>query len=376
VNALALPGWRRAVERTAAGEESGFWYRLSQAVMRHAGIVAAACTALLLLLGLPFLNVRFTQVDARVLPRDASAREVHEELLDEFPPSRATPISVVADEGDASEGAMRGLAAELRGVDGVVAVSRPQRVENLWRVDVISGSGDALDDQSRDTVEAIRALDTPFDVRVGGETARFLDQRSSLGSHLVVALLFLALTTLLILFAMTGSVVLPIKTLIINLLTVSAVFGVLVLVFQDGRLESVLDYESLGALDMTQPILIAFVAFALSTDYGVFLLTRIKEAYDSGLSNTEAVARGLERTGRIVTAAAVLFCIALAAFSTSKIVIIKTIGVGAVFGVLLDATVVRGLLVPSLMKLLGDWNWWAPAPLRRLHDRFGLHESS
>jgi RND superfamily putative drug exporter len=160
-----------------------------------------------------------------------------------------------------------------------------------------------------------------------------------------------------------------------NLLTLSATFGILVLIFQHGHLESIFRYSSQGALEETQPILLAAIAFALSTDYGVFLLTRIKEIHDSGVPNTEAVASGLERTGRLVTSAALLFCIAIGSFATSKIVFIKELGVGIALAVILDATVVRGLLVPSLMKLLGEWNWWAPRPLRRLHDRFGVHEA-
>ena len=174
---------------------------------------------------------------------------------------------------------------------------------------------------------------------------------------------------------MTGSVVLPLKSLVMNLLTLIATFGLLVLIFQDGRLESVLGYTSQGALEETQPILLAAIVFALSTDYGVFLLTRIKELRDAGASNTEAVAGGLERTGRLVTSAALLFCIAVGAFSTSKIVFIKELGVGMALAVILDATIVRGVLVPSLMRLLGEWNWWAPPALRRLYDRFGLHEA-
>jgi RND superfamily putative drug exporter len=178
-----------------------------------------------------------------------------------------------------------------------------------------------------------------------------------------------------LLFAMTGSVVLPLKSLVMNLLTLIATFGLLVLIFQDGRLESVLGYTSQGALEETQPILLAAIVFALSTDYGVFLLTRIKELRDAGASNTEAVAGGLERTGRLVTSAALLFCIAVGAFSISKIVFIKELGVGMALAVILDATIVRGVLVPSLMRLLGEWNWWAPPALRRLYDRFGLHEA-
>ena len=175
---------------------------------------------------------------------------------------------------------------------------------------------------------------------------------------------------------MTGSVVLPIKALIMNILNLSAVFGILVFVFQDGRLEGLLDYKSQGALEQTMPILLFAVAFGLSTDYAVFLLSRIKEARDAGAIDAEAVAIGLERTGRIVTAAALLFSIAIGAFATSQIIFIKENGVGTALAVLIDATIIRALLVPSLMELLGKWNWWAPEPLRRLHDRFGLSETA
>ena len=147
------------------------------------------------------------------------------------------------------------------------------------------------------------------------------------------------------------------------------------LIFQDGRLEGLLDYTSQGALEATQPILLFVLAFALSTDYGVFMLTRIKEARDAGAPDDEAVAAGLERTGRIVTAAALLFCIAIGAFATSEVIFIKQVGIGTALAVIIDATIIRALLVPSLMKLLGHWNWWAPRPLQRLHRRFGLSEA-
>jgi len=184
----------------------------------------------------------------------------------------------------------------------------------------------------------------------------------------------LAITTLLILFVMTGSVVLPFKALLMNVLGISAAFGVLVLIFQDGRLEGLLDYTSQGALEITQPLVLLAIVFGLSTDYGVFLLTRIKEARDAGATNEEAVALGLQRTGRIVTAAALLLVVALGAFATSQIVFIKQLGVGAAVAVLVDATIVRALLVPALMKLLGERNWWAPRPLARLHARMRLGE--
>jgi uncharacterized membrane protein YdfJ with MMPL/SSD domain len=177
-----------------------------------------------------------------------------------------------------------------------------------------------------------------------------------------------------VLFLMTGSLILPLKQVLMNALGLSAVFGILVLIFQDGRFEGLLGYTSQGGLESTQPLLLFAVVFGLSTDYGVFLLARIKESHDAGQSSSEAVATGLERTGRIVTAAAVLFCIAIGAFVTSKIIFIKELGVGTAFAVLIDATIIRALLVPSLMQLLGDWNWWAPGPLARLHARIGVRE--
>ena len=211
-------------------------------------------------------------------------------------------------------------------------------------------------------------------MRVAGESARFVDQRAGLGDRLPLALAVLAITTLLILFVMTGSVVLPFKALLMNVLGISAAFGVLVLIFQDGRLEGLLDYTSQGALELTQPLVLLAIVFGLSTDYGVFLLTRIKEARDGGATNDEAVALGLQRTGRIVTAAALLLCVALGAFATSQIIFIKQLGVGAAAAVLIDAFIVRALLVPALMKLLGERNWWAPRPLARLHARLRLGE--
>ncbi len=222
----------------------------------------------------------------------------------------------------------------------------------------------------------IRELKTPAGttVLVGGATADFVDLQSSIASHLPIALAIVIGATLVILFLMTGSVILPIKSLIMNFLNLSAVFGLLVLIFQDGRLEGFLDYSSPGAIEQTMPILLFAVAFGLSTDYAVFLLSRIKEARDNGASDSESVAIGLERTGRIVTAAALLFAVAMFAFATSQIIFIKENGVGTALAVLIDASIVRALLVPSLMELLGKWNWWAPAPLRRLHERWGIRE--
>jgi RND superfamily putative drug exporter len=237
----------------------------------------------------------------------------------------------------------------------------------------VYSSAPPLDDRSQDLVRDLRAL--PGGALVTGETADYLDLQSSLADHLPIVLAIVAGVTMVVLFVMTGSVILPLKQVLMNVLGLSAVFGILVLIFQDGRLEGLLGYTSQGGLESTQPLLLFAVVFGLSTDYGVFLLSRIKEARDGGYSDKEAVAVGLERTGRIVTAAALLFCIAIGAFVTSQIIFIKELGLGTAFAVLIDATIIRALLVPSLMELLGHWNWWAPAPLARLYARIGVSET-
>jgi RND superfamily putative drug exporter len=257
-------------------------------------------------------------------------------------------------------------------------VSPPERLGSSQQslVDVVPRNTRVLSSSAQDVVRDIRTVDAPFPVGVTGQTAHFVDLKSSLTSHLPISFGLLAATTVIVLFLMTGSLILPFKALLMNALSLSAAFGLLVLIFQDGRLEGFLGYSSQGALDATQPIVLFAVAFGLSTDYGVFLLSRIKEARDHGASDREAVPIGLERTGRIVTAAALLFCVAIGAFATSQIIFIKELGVGTALAVLIDATIVRALLVPSLMALLGKWNWWAPKPLRRLHQRIGLGEAT
>ena len=374
VNALAPERWKRRSMEDAGEGERGFWYRLAKTVMRRPRRVAIASAALLIILGLPFLRVEFASIDSSVLPESTSARQVSDALETAFPAARTAPIYLSVEAPTSGEREVLDLARQVGQFPGAVFVTPPRRAgPDLWRIDVIS-SASGLEDSSLELVRSIRGFDSPFEIGVGGFSASFIDQRASLAEHLPAALAILIITTLLLLFAVTGSVVLPVKALLMNVLTLSAAFGLMVLVFQDGRIEGLLDFTSQGALDMTQPILLFGIAFALSTDYAIFLLTRIKEARNSGLSNTESVARGLERTGRIVTSAAILFTVAIGAFATSEIVFIKLLGLGTAVAVILDATIVRALLVPSLMAMLGEWNWWAPGPLRRLHDRFGLRE--
>ena len=374
VNALSPKRFQAALHRDASGERGGFWYRLSHLVMRRPVPIAIGASTLLIVLGIPFLAVKFTGVDASVLPSDRSARVVDTALTTEFPPSRTSPIYIAARGGEGDRAEIERYAERLGALPGVVGAPRVQQADGLYRIDLVA-RGRALDEQAKELVRDVRAVDAPVPVRVGGQTAGFLDQQKALSDSLPIALAILATTTLVILFLMTGSVILPVKALVMNLLTLSAAFGLLVLIFQDGHGESVLGFTSQDALESSQPILLFAVAFGLSTDYGVFLLTRIKEAHDGGASNEESVALGLERTGRIVTFAALLFVIAIGAFATSQIIFIKQLGVGTALAVLIDATIVRALLVPSLMRLLGDWNWWAPRPLARLHRRIGLSEA-
>ena len=376
VNAGAPKFLQRRAEADARPDSQGFWYRLSRFVQRRPIPVATASALLLIVMGLPFLGIKFNTVDPTVLPESASARQAYDTISEEFPPYHDTPIWVAFEGGGPKDAAA--FAAEVRGTEGAAEVLPPQPLgDGVTAIQVISANPFASN-ASQDTVRTIRDLPTPAGttVMVTGASADFIDFQSSLTSHLPIALAIVIVATLVILFLFTGSVVLPIKSLLMNFLNLSAVFGLLVLIFQDGRLEGFLDYSSPGAIEQTMPILLFAVAFGLSTDYAVFLLSRIKEARDNGASDNEAVAIGLERTGRIVTAAAVLFAVALGAFATSQIIFIKENGVGTALAVLIDATIIRALLVPSLMELLGKWNWWAPAPLRRLHERWGISETA
>ena len=376
VNALAPSFLQRRAERDATVTQEGFWYRLSRFVMRRPVGIATVTAAILIVLGLPFWNLKFTSVDAQVLPESASARQVDNVMRAQFPPFHDTPNLLLVE--NATPSSLAAINREVSRVKGIAEVGPPQQLANGDAVLQAYSSDSYISDTSRNAAKEIRDLPVPAgsQLLVGGAAAHFVDLQHSLETHAPIALAIVIVATLIVLFLMTGSVVLPVKQLVMNVLNLSAVFGILVFVFQDGRLEGLLDYRSQGALEQTMPILLFAVVFGLSTDYGVFLLSRIKEARDNGASDSECVAIGLERTGRIVTAAALLFAIAIGAFATSQIIFIKENGVGTALAVLIDASLIRALLVPSLMELLGRWNWWAPKPLRRLHHRFGLSDTS
>jgi uncharacterized membrane protein YdfJ with MMPL/SSD domain len=367
VNALAPAFLARRAERDARPAEHGFWYRLAQLVMRRPVPIAAASAALLIALGTPFAGIKFTGSDAHLLPTSASARQVEDILERNFPPYRDSPITLDVHGNAAAASRTAAVARKQPGVDDV---QPPRRLTADTYAIQVTSSAAPFAQQSLRLVRDLRAL--PDDTLVTGTTAHFIDLKHSLASHLPLALAIVAALTVLLLFALTGSLVLPLKQVLMNTLGLSAMIGILVLVFQDGSLQGPLGYTSQGALEPSLLLLLFAVIFGLSTDYGVFLLSRIKEARDNGAEDADAVAIGLERTGRIVTAAAVLFSIVFLAFLTSQIITTKELGLGTAAGVLIDATIVRALLVPSVMQLLGRANWWAPATLRRLHSRIGL----
>jgi uncharacterized membrane protein YdfJ with MMPL/SSD domain len=365
VNALAPKRLQRAADRDARPAKAGFWYRLSGFVIARPRRIALLSAVALIIIGVPFASIKFLPADAATLPTSASAYKVDRALRTDFPPGRTAPLEVVVGARIGSP-RLRALTARIRALPHVSSVAPAQPAgRNLSLLD-IAPSTPTYSAASRQLVHDVRSLRTPFYLGVAGDTAGYVDLEHSLSTHLPLVLALVIASTLIVLFLMTGSLVLGAKAVLMNALSLSAVYGILVLIFQRGNLQGLLSYRSTGALDSTQPILLFAIGFGLATDYGVFLLSRIKEAYDSGIPNDRAVAIGLERTGRIVTSAALLFSVAIGAFVTSKLVFIKELGLGAALAVLIDASVIRGLLVPSLMEILGRWNWWAPAPLRWL----------
>jgi RND superfamily putative drug exporter len=374
INAWAPKRWQVAAEKTARAEHEGPWYRLSQGVMRHPATIAVITATVLILLGLPAIGIKFIGVDARAVPEGLTARTVNDTLATQYPSNTSNQITALVTAPPTAAAQVAALAAHVRSRPGAVpGGAPPTALPGGYFTFAVLPRGDPLDAATIALVKSIRANSSPA-IETSGTTSSFIDQKSSISSRLPLLVIVICLLTGFVLFLMTGSLILPIKSLLMSFLSLTAAFGVLVLIFQDGHLQGLLGFQSLHAIDLSQPVLIFAVAFGLSSDYTVFLLTRIKEARDAGNSNRDSVAMGLQRTGRIVTCAALLFCVAIGAFATSSIVFIKEVGVGIAVAVIIDATLVRALLVPSLMAMLGDWNWWAPGPLRKLHNKIGLSE--
>ncbi|WP_041842170.1 MMPL family transporter [Actinoplanes friuliensis] len=374
VPALIAVAHRRIPARVPAvgrsGRGPGLLARLAGFAQARPGPVALAVTAGLLALSLPFVfAVNLENSDARALPASAEARKVQEVVQRDFSGGQADPIVVVVDTDPAGT-PVRDFLNAVNTLDGVLRVEPRPDIAGPAAILDVTPEGATADRTSRDVVRAIRALDTPFPVLVGGAAAELVDYRDSVAGRFPLALLVVVLSTLVLLFVLTGSVVLPVKALMMNALTLLATLGVLVVVFQWGVGSALLGFDSWGAIDVTTPVLLFVFVFGLSMDYEVFLLARIKEERDPrDPTGDRAVRAGLEKSGPVVTAAALCIGVVFLGFLLGDLVAVKEIGFAMTVALLLDVTVVRGLLLPALMKLLGEWNWWAPAPLRRLHER-------
>ncbi|MDV3124296.1 MMPL family transporter [Mycobacterium sp. 21AC1] len=385
--------------------EDSFWYVMTGRVMRRAVPVAVAIVTLLLLLGAPFLGIKWGFPDDRVLPDSASARQIGDALRNDFAVDSATNVTVVLpDVTGVTPAQLDRYAGDLSRVPEVSSVSAPggtyldgRRVGPPTSVTGMAegsayltvGSDAALfSDASETQLDALHAVAAPTDVQLTGLAQVNRDSSHAITSRLPLVLGVIAAITFVLLFLLTGSVVLPLKALVLNVLSLSAAFGALVWIFQDGHLGA-LGTTSTGTLVANLPVLLFCIAFGLSMDYEVFLVSRIREYWlKSGqtredgtvlaprVRNDQSVALGLARTGRVVTAAALLMSISFAALIAAQVAFMRMFGLGLTLAILVDATLVRMLLVPAFMHMMGRWNWWAPAPLARLHARIGISESA
>ena len=363
--------WRRH-RAVVVEDEHGRWAALARGVMRRPWLVIGVTVTGLLLIASPFLGATWGSVDYKVLPADAPAH-VAAEKLKEFGPETSTAEMLVT---GASEADIAAYAAGIGEVDGVLAV-QPVTTEGDATLLRAIWEGNSQSEASQELVEDIRAVDLGSgEVLVGGQSAATVDLIDSVGSHLPVMGLIVAGVMLVLLFLAFGSLVLPVKAVVMNLFSITASFGVVTWIFNDGHLSGLLGFEPQGFLDATNPILMLAILFGLSMDYEVFLLSRVREQWDATGDNDLAVATGVQKTGRIITSAAVLLAVVIGAFATSGIVFMKMLGIGMLVALLIDATIVRALLVPATMKLLGRWNWWAPAPLARWWDKYGFREEA
>lgn len=385
--------WHKRRPETSS---NGFWHRMALFVMRRPLPLATVVIVFLLFLGAPFLRAEFGRPDDRVLPRDASSHQVSQVLRDEFPVNTTTNLNVVAQDLDdpaARSAEIAGYSTDLSRLEGVYAVESAagafvegkqvappgpgsQRYSNgdgTWFT--VVPAIEAVSPRGEELVNTIRKMDAPFEVLVGGPSADLVDTKTGVFGRMPLAAMLIGLTTFVLLFLMFGGILVPVKAIILNLLSLTATFGALVWIFQDGNLAAQLDFITTGTIDITTPVLMFCIAFGLSMDYEVFLLSRIKEEHDLSHDNTASVALGLERTGRIVTAAAALLSIVFLALATSSVTFIKLMGIGLTLAVVMDATLIRAVLVPAFMRLAGEANWWAPRWMRKFHDRFGISES-
>ncbi|GCE77364.1 putative membrane protein [Cellulomonas biazotea] len=366
-----IPGLRAILARTAdVQKEEGAFSALASRVQRHPWWVLLGSLALLGLLAVPLTRIELRNSTTELLPMGSTQREYVEVLRESYPAATTPGVTVVA---EASLEEATAWAAELEGLEGVASVDPPSAVGPYVVVGVRPDTDDPGDAVARSVVEEVRDLDPGFTTWVTGQAASQIDFTASVAERALVAAGIVAVATLLLLFLMTGSVVVPVKALLTNTLSLAASLGVLVWVFQDGHLTGVLDFIPTGGIETYVVALVVAFAFGLAMDYEVFLLSRIKELVDAGRSNDEAVRLGLQRSGRIITSAAAIVIVVFAGFVAGKLLVIKEVGFALAVAVLIDATLVRLFLVPATMTVLGRANWWAPRVLRRVHERLPLH---
>jgi len=348
-----------------APKEDGGWARLSRFVMRRPIPVVAFSLLVLGLMIAPVSNVKFSQVDSRVLPASDPAYQASAFIQEKFPGQEGNPIEIIFPNGGNQIEAVNVYATKLSQVENIVRVGTPDVKGEAVRLVAVHSMAPRTP-EAQDLINRIRDIDSPIQVLVGGIAADYADTQDGIAETLPWVFLWIAITVLVLLFLFTGSVLLPIKAIILNVASLAATIGVLTLIFIEGYFTFLVgDFIPTGALDTSTLVLIAVVAFGLSMDYEVFLLSRIKEEHDAGKSNVDSVALGLQKSARIITAAAFILAIVFAAFIISGVTSIKSMGFGIAFAILLDATLIRALLVPALMRLFGDRNWWAPKSLRR-----------
>lgn len=388
---LALIGHnidRWKVRAVKPASDHGTWARVAEFVMRRPFRVVVGTLLVLAVFASPALHLNTGQPDERVLPADDPVAVAGAVVRDRFDARETQPIEIVVPGGGSAASAVQRYAAEVSSLDHVVRVVTPTEVYiagvvvapnpapagfsagddvKIWAITDV----DARTPQGEAVVGAVRALEEPTTgTLVGGPAAIYRDSQHGVLDHVPAAVLWIALMTLIVLFLFTGSVLLPVKAVLLNVLSLGATFGVITWIFQDGHLAWLLGgFTIRGIVDTSQLVLIFIVVFGLSMDYELFLLSRIKELHDEGADTNTAVRLGLQRSGRIITAAALILAAVFSAFITSGVTSMKLIGFGVSFAILLDATIVRALLVPALMRIAGRWNWWAPAPLRHVFER-------
>ncbi len=402
IDRLAI-GKRRTAAAAARPIEASFWYRVATRVMAHPVPVAGAVITVLLILGLPFLHLATGTSDERVLPTSATARQVGDTIRQDYASKDTGALAIVFPTlggvtdiapGNPLATGLDAYAASLSRLTGVSRVDSPTGIfvqgvklsadpaltaryataGGPW-ISVVP-TGEPMSEAGEQLVQDVRAVPAPVAVLVGGTAADVVDLKAGIVAKLPWALGLIALATFVLLFLSFGSILVPIKALILNTLSLTATFGAMVWIFQQGHLAEPLGFTPTGLLDLTMPILMFCIAFGLSMDYEVFLLSRIKEEHDRTGDNTRSVAVGLARTGRIITAAAATIAVVFLSFATSSVAFIKLFGIGLTVAVIMDATIVRATLVPAFMRLAGEANWWSPRWMRRLYDRAGMSEAA